>query len=137
MSLATAATLAAAAAQPVAQMGRQAPSSSAGLLGGLLALLLVLGLILGLAWLLRRMPGSALRQSAGLRVVASAQLGVKERAVVLEVNGEQLLLGVSAGGVSLLHALPEAMPEPPAQTLPSLKDLPDFAQLLSKRLRKD
>jgi len=137
MSLATAATLAAAAAQPVAQMGRQAPSSAAGLLSGLFALLLVLGLILGLAWLLRRLPGGGLRQAEGLRVVASAQLGVKERAVVLDVNGEQLLLGVSPGGVSLLHALPAPLPEPPVQKLPSLKELPDFAQLLAKRLRKD
>ena len=130
----------AAQAAPVAhqarQVGSQAPAAP-GLFGAVFALLLVLGLIVGLGWLLKRMPGSGFRPSAGLRVVASLPLGAKERVVVVEVNNEQLLLGVTAGGINVLHTLPEPLPVPPPAKLPDLKKLPDFAQLLAHKLRKD
>ena len=131
-ALATATPAAAHAARPAAQ----APATP-GLFGAFMALLLVLGLILGLAWLLRRLPGTGFRPSEGLRVVASLQLGAKERAVVVEVGGQQLLLGVTAAGISRLHELPQPLPPVEAPKLPSLKELPNFAQLLSQRLRKD
>lgn len=119
-----------------ASVGNAAPSPP-GLLGAVFALLLVLGLIIGLAWLLKRMPGSGFRPADGLRVVASLTVGTKERVVVVDVNGEQLLLGVSAGGISMLHTLPEPLPPAAAPTLPNFKNIPDFAQLLSQKLRKD
>ena len=122
-------------ATPV-QIGAHAPQSP-GLGGAFLALLLVLGLIVGLGWLLKRLPGSGFRQAEGLRVVASINLGAKERAAVVQVGGEQLLLGIGAGGVRTLHVLPQPLPEAPAPQLPSLKTLPDFKQLLAQRLRKD
>jgi len=119
-----------------APAARPPAAAGPGLAGAFFALLLVLGLILGLAWLLKRMPGSGLRPAEGLRVVASLPLGTKERAVVVEVGGRQLLLGVSAGGVSLLQELPEPLPPAEAPRLPNLKELPNFAQLLSQRLRR-
>jgi len=119
-----------------APAARPPAGAGPGLAGAFFALLLVLGLILGLAWLLKRMPGSGLRPAEGLRVVASLPLGTKERAVVVEVGGRQLLLGVSAGGVSLLQELPEPLPPAEAPRLPNLKELPNFAQLLSQRLRR-
>jgi len=92
-----------------------------------LALALVIGLIFALAWLLRRLPGTGLRQGDGLRVVSGVSLGSKERAVVVEINGHQLLLGVTPGSVSLLHTLDTPLPEPvPAR-------LPEFAKLLKAR----
>ena len=131
LPLLLAATPAAQAARPVAH------AQGTGLFGAFFALLLVLGLIIGLAWLLKRMPGSGFRPADGLRVVASLHLGTKERAVVVEVGGRQLLLGVSPGGVTLLHELPEPLPTPEAPRLPNLKELPNFAQLLSQRLRRN
>ncbi|MET0288043.1 MAG: flagellar biosynthetic protein FliO [Pseudoxanthomonas sp.] len=114
------------------------PASTAGsLLGGVFALLLVLGLILGLAWLLKRMPGSTFRQNEQLKVIASLPLGTKERAVVVQVGDQQLLLGVSAGSVTVLHTLPEPLQMPPAPQLSDFKKLPDFAHLLAQRMRKD
>ncbi|WCE03726.1 flagellar biosynthetic protein FliO [Pseudoxanthomonas sp. JBR18] len=132
--------LAAAAVQGAATrapgIGNAAPQPPS-LFGAVLALLLVLGLIVGLAWLLKRMPGSGFRPAEGLKVVASLNVGAKERVVVVDVNGEQLLLGVSAGGVRTLHKLPEPLPPAAPTQLPNLKKLPDFAQLLSQKLRKD
>ncbi|WP_315387866.1 flagellar biosynthetic protein FliO [uncultured Stenotrophomonas sp.] len=105
--------------------------------GAVLALLAVLALIVGLGWLLKRMPGSGFKPAEGLRVVASLNVGAKERVVVVDVNGEQLLLGVTAGGINTLHRLPEPLPTPEPARLPDFKNLPNFAQLLQQRLRKD
>ena len=122
------------AAAPV--VGQHAPSTP-GLFGAVLALLLVLALVVGLGWLLKRMPGSSFRQAEGLKLVASIAVGAKERVVVLEVNGEQILLGVTAGGISKLQTLAEPLPPPTPMRVPDLKNLPNFAQLLQQRLRKD
>lgn len=117
-------------------IGAHAPQAP-GLGGAAVALLLVVGLILGLAWVLKRMPGSSFRQAEGLRVVANIPLGARERAAVVQVGGEQLLIGIGAGGVRTLHVLPEPLPTPAPTQLPSLGQLPDFKQLLAQRLRKD
>ncbi len=123
-------------AQKTVQVGSQAPTTP-GLAGAVFALLLVLALIVGLGWLLKRMPGSGFRPSNGLKIVASLAVGAKERVVVVEVAGKQLLLGVTAAGITPLHELPEPLPSAPAPSLPNLKQLPNFAQLLSQKLRKD
>jgi flagellar protein FliO/FliZ len=49
---------------------------------------------------------------------------------VIQIGKEQLLVGVSPGGISRLYLLPEPLEVAPAPTLP------DFADLLAKRLRK-
>lgn len=113
------------------QPGHAAPPSAVGTLGGtLFALALVLGLIFGLAWLARRMPGVAGMRGNGLRVVASTALSARERLVVVEVGGQQLLLGTGASGTRLLHTLETPLPvEAPAQPVP-------FAQLLAQQFGK-
>ena len=114
------------------QPAHAAPPSAAGSVGGtLFALAQVLGLNFGLAWLARRMPGmTGLRGNSGLRVVRSLALGTRERLVVVEVGGTQLLLGTGAGGTRLLHTLDTPLQdEAPAQPTP-------FAQLLAQRLGK-
>ena len=120
-------------AAPVGQHAASTPS----LFGAVFMLLVVLGLIVGLGWLLKRLPGGQFRPAEGLKVVATLNVGAKERVVVVDVNGQQLLLGVTAGGISTLHQLPEPLPQPAAPSLPNLKQLPNFAQLLSQKLRKD
>jgi len=93
----------------------------------ILALGLVIGLIFALAWIARRLPGTGLRPGDGLRVMAGVSLGSKERAVVVDINGKQLLLGVTPGSVSLLHILETPLPEnTPAR-------FPEFASLLKNR----
>ena len=114
------------------QSTHTAPPSTAGSVGGtLFALALVIGLIFGLAWLARRMPGlGGARGNSGLRVVRTLPLGTRERLVVVEVAGTQLLLGSGASGTRLLHTLETPLPaDPPAQPVP-------FAQLLAQRLGK-
>ncbi|WP_185750233.1 flagellar biosynthetic protein FliO [Stenotrophomonas sp. 278] len=125
-----------AAGAPAVKVGQHAAAAPS-MFGAIFALLAVLALIVGLGWVLKRMPGSGFKPAEGLRVVASLNVGAKERVVVVEVNGQQLLLGVTTGGISTLHQLPEALPTPEPARLPDLKNLPNFAQLLQQRLRKE
>lgn len=107
------------------------PPSAAGSIGGtLFALVLVIGLIFGLAWLARRMPGIAGQRGNGLRVVASVSLGARERLVIVDVGGTQLLLGTGATGTRLLHTLAEPLPE-------DAKEAPTpFAKVLAQHFGK-
>lgn len=127
----------AAQAQPAVPLpvGTYAPSTP-GLGGAAAALVLVLALIVGLAWLLKRLPGGGLHQADGLRVVASIALGSRERAAVVQVGGEQLLVGIGTGGVRTLHVLPEPLPAAGAAGS-GQRQLPDFARLLARRMGKD
>lgn len=106
------------------EVGSAPATGTLGALGGsLIALLLVVGLILALAWLLRRLPGAALRPHPGLRVVAQLAVGVRERLVVVEVGTQQLLLGVTGEQITLLQRLESPLGEAPAA---------DFASLLRR-----
>ncbi|WP_414493531.1 flagellar biosynthetic protein FliO [Stenotrophomonas maltophilia] len=125
------------AAAPVGPQVGQHAAAAPSLFGAVLALLAVLALVIGLGWLLKRMPGSGFRPAEGMKLVASLSVGAKERVVVVEVNGQQLLLGVTAGGINTLHTLPEPLPPPASVRVPDFKNLPNFAQLLQQRLRKD
>lgn len=104
--------------RPTTTTATQAPAvghasaADAGSIGGaLFSLVLVVGLILALGWLAKRMPGMQRGAgTAGLKVVASVALGPRDRAVVVDVGGTQLLLGVGQGGVRALHTLDAPLP---------------------------
>jgi flagellar protein FliO/FliZ len=105
--------------------------SPAGAVGGtVFALVFVVGLILALAWLAKRMPGVAGSSNRALRVVASLSLGPREKVVVVDVGGKQLLLGVGAGGTRTLHTLDAPLPEAERPATPP------FAQLLAQHFGK-
>lgn len=64
----------------------------------------LLALVLGAAWLVKRSGGMpALRGGSPLKVVAALSLGARERVVLIEVGGQQWLLGVGGGSVNMLH----------------------------------
>jgi flagellar protein FliO/FliZ len=108
--------------------------------GAVFALILVVSLILALGWLAKRMPGFGRATTGGsaLRVVGSLTLGPRDRVVVVDVGGTQLLLGVGQNGMTTLHTLSEPLPvAQPSQGTPSLPNLATpFAQLLAKHLGK-
>ncbi len=83
--------------------------------------LLALAAVLALAWatlrLLRGRIGGA-RAAGGadddaLRFVRALPLGTRERVVLMEHRGERWMLGVSAGGISVLGRWPAAAKEKP------------------------
>ena len=74
-----------------------------------LSLLLIVGAIMGLAWLLNKLQGSRSHNGGLINVVASHALGAKERLVVVDVGGRQIVVGVTASQISTLHVLDEPL----------------------------
>ncbi|MBK1653794.1 flagellar biosynthetic protein FliO [Allochromatium vinosum] len=94
------------------------------LVGGLVLVLLA---IVVLAWFLRRVPGVATPGLGAIRLLAVRSIGVRERLMLVQVGSEQILIAVTATGVTHLHTLAQPI-EPPA-------DEPwsgDFASLLER-----
>lgn len=90
------------------QAAERTPTVGAGSLAQVtLSLLLVLGAVFAAAWLVRRLRGLGGPGADAIRVVAATGLGPKERAVLVQVGSQQLLLGVTAQQVTLLHTLTE------------------------------
>ena len=92
---------------------QSAPAAHAGGIVGLgevtLALLLVLGAVFALAWALKRVRAFGSRVGGALEVLAQVPLGQKERAVLIKVGEQQVLLGVAPGRVNTLHVLPQPL----------------------------
>lgn len=107
----------------------------------LLSLAIVIGAIVLLGWLARRMRVMPRGRGGALRVVDEIVLGAKERAVILEVDGARLVLGVGEGRVALLHR-GEAVAQTAAVPADAAADAstgaaapqPRFADLLQKAL---
>ena len=74
-----------------------------------LSLLLIVGAIMALAWLLNRLQGGRSHNGGLINVVASHALGAKERLLVVDVGGRQLVVGVTASQISTLHVLDEPL----------------------------
>jgi len=107
----------------------QAPAlDSSHLVDTIIGLLLVLALVLALAWVVKRytsMPGMG---RGKVQVLGGTSLGPRERAVLVSVEGQRLLLGVAQGSVQTLYVLDEK--EHPLQH-------DDFAKELEKASQED
>jgi flagellar protein FliO/FliZ len=114
------------------------PTSAGSLLQVTFSLLLVLGAVFAAAWLVKRFKGFGRFGANVIQVVADAPLGPKERAVLIQVGEQQLLLGVTAGQVNLLHVLPQPVVTPPSSSSGVSAEQgvnrPDFAAILRRSL---
>lgn len=112
-----------------------APVGAGGLVSVTLALLVVLAAIFAVAWVARRVRGMGNRLGNAIDVLADMPLGPKERAVLLKVGAEQILIGVAPGRVSALHVLrePIEIPKAAAAARPASAS---FAALLKRSLGK-
>ncbi len=114
-----------------------APASGVAGLGQVtLALCIVLGAIFLCAWLARRMRNITSGRSGAINVVAEVRLGPKERALLLQVGGTQLLVGVAPGQISALHVLAEPLAASPAPPAPAALEAASFKSLLRRSLGK-
>lgn len=82
-------------------------SPAEGFLQVMLALVLVLLLIVGMGWLMRRVASFSYAGGGAIRVLGGVAVGQRERAVLVQVGEQQLLLGVAPGRVQTLYVLPE------------------------------
>ena len=95
----------------------------------LLSLLMVLALIVACAFILRKIQPNR-QQLTGMKVVSSLHLGNKEKLVVVEVDDQQLLLGVTAHQITHIKTLekPIAIGQPLSM---------DIGQNIVKLLKKN
>jgi flagellar protein FliO/FliZ len=71
-----------------------------GMLWGLFFLVV---LVIGAWWLVKRMGGLPMQINRHMKVLGALSVGTRERVVLVDVGGEQLLLGVAPGRVNMLH----------------------------------
>lgn len=81
------------------------PINSGALLETFGGLLLVLALIAFLAWLLRRTGQFNSAANGEMKIIAGLSLGSREKAILLQVGDQQILVGVTAQNIQTLHVL--------------------------------
>ena len=119
------------------QITEHVPVSTAGSLAQVtISLLLVLAAVFAAGWVVRRLRGFSRLQSDAMTVIADLPLGTKERAVLVQVGSQQLLLGVAPGRISTLHVLPEPIVARPSDIVPASGEAnrPDFKAILKRSL---
>lgn len=119
-----------------AEATQAAPAVSSDMSGQLLqlllGLLLVIGVIFLMAWLLRRVQQIVPRGGQVIKIVATQALGPRDRLVLVQVGGEQILLGLSPGTITSLHVMNEPVHLADAEPAST-----EFAQRLMELLGKD
>jgi flagellar protein FliO/FliZ len=117
----------------------------------MVALLIVLGAVVVAGRMARRMRGFGGGSTAGLVLLGQLPVGPRERAVLIRVGRQQLLLGVAPGQVRTLHVFEEpaatsadsseahsasASATSTAMPAPGALDRPTFRSILMKSLGK-
>jgi flagellar protein FliO/FliZ len=105
------------------------PLSAMSLLQTIMGLILVLGCIVLVAWLLKRTTSFHTAANGKMKVIAGLPLGTRERAVLVQIGDEQLLLGVTPQQVNLLCKLDKPLPADSSER-------PDFAGKLRQIMQQ-
>lgn len=109
----------------------ESPLSAMNLVQTFLGLLLVLVCIVLVAWLLKRSNSFHTAASGKLKVIAGIPLGTRERAVLVQIGDEQLLLGVTPQQINTLHKLEKPLDVNNQKTMTS-----DFAGKLRQIMQQ-
>ena len=84
----------------------------------------VILLLVAVLVMLKRFNGVSASMGGDMRVVSSVGVGQRERAVLLQVGEQQVLLGVGPGNVRALHVFDEpAVTATPSSTTTSFSDV--------------
>lgn len=100
-----------------------------------IALGIVLAAVFAAAWLMQRVRQFGGGNAGSIQVLTSVALGAKERAVLVQLGKQQLLLGVAPGRVSTLHVLAEPVTsDPPVSGPTGEAGNPNFKAILRRSL---
>ena len=69
----------------------------------IVGLLLVLGMIVAAAWGARRLQAIRPQGRGHIRIVEGLAVGTRDKLLLIEVDGQRVLLGMSPGRISTLH----------------------------------
>lgn len=90
-------------------------------------LAVVIAIFFAFAWILRRANGLRPQGNSDLKVTAGISIGQRERLVIVEADGQRLLVGVTPASIQTLHVLGEA-PLPPSDNHPGATKTPGFGE---------
>jgi len=91
----------------------------------------VLALVFGCGWLVKRFSGMTSTRGGAIKVVSVLPVGTRERLALVEVGGQQLLLGVTAQQITTLHTFDE-----PVVDASETKNNSEFAQKLHQMMSR-
>ena len=89
----------------VSKLTKSDPMSSSYLLQLIMGLFVVILCIVALAWFAKKMNRFQSMTDSSLQIITGISLGTRDRAVLLQVGDEQILVGVSPGRLTTLHVL--------------------------------
>lgn len=89
------------------ELPARAPDTMGTLVSLGLGLIAVIALIYGCAWIIRRMNGMTGMNNNAIKVVSVMALGARERLALIEVGGQQILLGITPSAIRTLHVFDE------------------------------
>lgn len=110
-----------------APVAAPAVDSGAELVRVLISLLGVVALIFFVGWMARRAQARVSPGGRKIRVIESMPVGIKEKVMLLEVGGTQILVGASpTGGLRTLHVLDTpVLDDPSVTTAPAMRGFRD------------
>ncbi len=89
---------------------------------------LVICVLLAVMLLLKRFNTVGTSKGGYIEILASAPLGQRERAVLLQVGEEQILVGVAQGNVQTLHHVSHPVSRSETETSLTFKEVWNFAR---------
>jgi len=106
-------------AKTIAGSGFSDPNMAGNLVQTTLGLLVVLLLIGAAAWGFKRFGNVRIGAQGRMKIIGGISLGTRERAVLLQIGEQQLVVGVSPGRIQTLHVLdkPVLIEDKPTDTM--------------------
>ena len=87
--------------------GLTKPIDTSNLLMVVLGLTIVLLLFFGLVFVLKKLPTYQGRKSGLLKIMDTIYFGTNEKIILLEVGGQQIVVGINSQSMDTLHVLDE------------------------------
>ena len=111
-------------------------SSTVDALNVSLGLIFILLLIFSLAWFMRKMGYSHIAGQGQLKLLATMNLGQKEKIALIQVGKQQLVVGITASQINTLHVLEEPLDASETQATNAVSSGQDniFAKKLAETL---
>ena len=89
------------------EMPARAPDTMGTMVSLGIGLIAVIAIIYGCAWIIRRMNGMTGMNNDAIKMVSVMALGARERLALIEVGGQQILLGITPTAIRTLHVFDE------------------------------
>lgn len=101
------------------------------LLRVILSLLGIIVLIVVAGWLTRRLRASSGAGGRRIRCVETFAVGTRDRLLLVDADGQRLLIGVGQDGMRTLHVY-EGGESAAVEAMPPASPVPGFAELLAR-----